>query len=627
MYRKFFEKLEALGEWGGTRRDILFLVLGGLALAFSLANDYVLHLALPFDSAWVAVVLCGTPILIAAVTGLALRFDIKADVLVAMALIASLIIGEYFAAGEVAFIMQLGAFLEDWTVARSRRGMEHLVKLSPQTARVLRNGVESVVNAKDVKLGDICRVLPGETIPVDGVITAGRTSINQAALTGESMPVDKAAGDEVLSGTVNRFGAFEMRALKVGEESSIQRMVRLVESADAGKAKIVGIADRMATWVVVTALAAAGLTWFFTGEVIRAVTILVVFCPCALVLATPTAIVAAIGNLTHRGILVKEGDALERMANVSKIAFDKTGTLTFGKPKVVHVAAFDSQGKATDMTEFYRLVASAEKNSEHPLGKAIVESFSDRTPLLPSENFQMYPGQGIEAIVVGKKVYAGNLEFIANFTTANLNILEVKKFQQQGATITYAVVENGPCGFIALEDTLRDNVKNIASELRSADMEPVLLSGDNLESVRFIANKLDIREFKATCTPENKLSYVRNKTAMIGDGINDAPALKASFVGIAMGGVGSDIAIEAADITLVHDDIAEIPHLVKLSKKMMQTIKRNIAFSMTLNFVAIALAISGVLNPVVGALVHNAGSIVVIVNSSLLLKWRQKGKK
>jgi P-type E1-E2 ATPase len=291
------------------------------------------------------------------------------------------------------------------------------------------------------------------------------------------------------------------------------------------------------------------------------------------------------------------------------------------------VAAFDTQGKLADISEFYRLVASAEKNSEHPLGKAIVESFEERTSLLSSENFQMYPGQGIEAVVVGKKVYAGNLEFIANFTTTNLNILEVKKFQQQGATITYAVVECGPFGFIALEDTLRDNVMNIATELRSADMEPVLLSGDNLESVRFVANKLDIREFKASCKPEDKLSYVCSKTAMIGDGINDAPALKAAFVGIAMGGVGSDIAIEAADITLVHDDIAEIPHLVKLSKKMMQTIKRNIAFSMTLNFVAIALAISGVLNPVVGALVHNAGSLVVIVNSSLLLKWRQKEKK
>ena len=265
MVRKFFEKLESLGEWGGTKRDIAFLILGGLSLAVRLLNGHAI--TLPFEAAWVAVVFCGTPILIDAVTGLALRFDIKADVLVAMALIASLAIGEYFAAGEVAFIMQLGAFLEDWTVSRSRKGMERLIKLTPTTARVIRDGKAVEIPASEVLRDDICRVIPGETIPVDGVITEGDTSIDQAALTGESIPVDKRVGDEVMSGTVNRFGTFEMRATKVGEDSSIQRMVRLVKSADAGKAKIVGIADRMATWVVVTALLAAGLTWFFTGEI------------------------------------------------------------------------------------------------------------------------------------------------------------------------------------------------------------------------------------------------------------------------------------------------------------------------------------------------------------------------
>lgn len=292
---------------------------------------------LPFDIAWAAIILCGVPIILEAIIGLVTEFDIKADVLVSLALIASVCIGETFAAGEVAFIMQLGGLLEELTVAKARAGIEKLVHLTPQTARVLKNGAETVVPAEQVQVDDMLRALPGETVPVDGVITAGQTSINQAVMTGESLPVDKTVGDDVSSGTVNQFGAFEMRAAKVGEDSSIQRMIRLVQSADAGKAKIVGLADRWATWIVVIALTAAALTWAVTGQIIRAVTILVVFCPCALVLATPTAIMAAIGNATKHGFLVREGDALERLARVKILAFDKTGTLTCGTPEVVAV--------------------------------------------------------------------------------------------------------------------------------------------------------------------------------------------------------------------------------------------------------------------------------------------------
>lgn len=267
--------------------------------------------------------------------------------------------------------MQLGALLEDLTVAKARAGIEKLVHLTPQTARVLVDGNEQMIPAEQVKIGDRIRVLAGETVPVDGVILTGQTSINQAVMTGESLPVDKTVGDEVSSGTVNQFGAFEMEATKVGEDSSIQRMIRLVQSADAGKAKIVGLADRWATWIVVIALTAAIITWFVTREIIRSVTILVVFCPCALVLATPTAIMAAIGNATKHGFLVREGDALERLAKVSKITFDKTGTLTYGTPKVIAVESISDYGKE----EIYTLVASAEQLSEHPLGKAIVQCY------------------------------------------------------------------------------------------------------------------------------------------------------------------------------------------------------------------------------------------------------------
>ena len=292
--KTFAKRLESLLELGGMKKDVIFLCISGAALVVSLFD----LAQLPFDAAWVAIVLCGVPIILEAFIGLVTAFDIKADVLVSLALIASVCIGEHFAAGEVAFIMQIGALLEDLTVAKARAGIEKLVHLTPQTARVLENGTEKVIAAQQVKVGDRLRVLPGETVPVDGVILSGETSINQAVMTGESLPVDKGPGDEVSSGTVNQFGAFEMEAARVGEDSSIQRMIRLVQSADAGKAKIVGLADRWATWIVVIALSAAALTWVFTREIIRAVTILVVFCPCALVLATPTAITAAIGNAT-----------------------------------------------------------------------------------------------------------------------------------------------------------------------------------------------------------------------------------------------------------------------------------------------------------------------------------------
>ena len=329
--------LESLSSWGGVKRDVVFLILSGLALVVSLIDPTLF----PIHPAWAAILLCGVPILLEAVIGLVTAFDIKADVLVSIALMASVAIGEIFAAGEVAFIMQLGGLLEELTVARARAGIERLVRLTPRTARRLTEAGEEIISADAVRKGDRLRVLPGETIPVDGFILTGQTSINQAVMTGESLPVDKGPGDEVSSGTVNQFGSFDMEAVRVGEDSSIQRYIRLVQSADAGKAKIVGLADRWATWIVVIALSAALLTWLITGEIIRAVTILVVFCPCALVLATPTAIMAAIGNATRHGFLVREGDALERLASVTQVTFDKTGTLTQGTPAVTAVCSLD----------------------------------------------------------------------------------------------------------------------------------------------------------------------------------------------------------------------------------------------------------------------------------------------
>lgn len=625
-------KLEELLEWGGIKRDVVFLVISGSALLLSIFGVS----PFPFDMAWIAIILCGIPILLEAVIGLVTAFDIKADVLVSLALVASVIIREDFAAGEVAFIMQLGALLEDLTVAKARAGIEKLVHLTPRTARRISaagneaSGAEEIIPAEQVQVGDMLRVLPGEAVPVDGVIVSGETSVNQAVMTGESLPVDKKPGDAVSSGTVNQFGAFEMRAEKVGEDSSIQRMIRLVQSADAGKAKIVGIADRWATWIVVIALTAAALTWLISGEIIRAVTILVVFCPCALVLATPTAIMAAIGNAAKHGFLVREGDALERLSTVKRITFDKTGTLTYGTPQVT---AVESILPVLSTRELYAYAAGSELNSEHPLGKAVVRCYKEESneALLPSSEFRMLPGRGVQAVISGRTVLAGNPGLLRDnhISLPNEVVNKSEMHLKEGCTVICLAVDGICAGFIALADTLRKDASSTVDELKASGVTPVLLTGDHENAAVHIARQLHIDEVHASCLPEDKLSWIdasqKNHfpVCMIGDGINDAPALKKALVGIAMGKAGSDIAVDAADIALVNDDIKELPHLLKLSRRMMNTIRVNLTFSMTLNFIAIILAITGILNPVVGALVHNAGSVLVIVNSAFLLGWKK----
>lgn len=587
--KKFIGCIEGFLEYGGTKKDVMFLVLSGIALAMSLMNVN----PFPFDIAWVAIVLCGLPIILEAVIGLVTSFDIKADVLVSLALIASVCIHEDFAAGEVAFIMQIGALLEDLTVAKARNGIEKLVRLTPQTARVMENGMEKIIAAANVKKGSILRVLPGETIPVDGVILTGTTSVNQSVMTGESMPIDKTVGDEVSSGTVNQYGAFEVKAVRVGEDSSIQRMIRLVQSADAGKAKIVGIADRWATWIVVIALTAAALTWIITGEIIRAVTILVVFCPCALVLATPTAIMAAIGNTEKRGFLVKEGDALERLAAVDCIAFDKTGTLTYGVPKVIETPVFTDRFSKQEMYMY----AAVESLSEHPRGKAVAASFkieyNAEFPLV--KDFKMRPGMGVTAKVSGRDVAVGNLNLLNEYgiDIPQNAAAKAEEYQNKGCTAVYVGIDSGFAGIIALSDTLREESRDTVSRLYAANVTPVLLTGDNIKAASAIVERLGIKKIKAECMPEDKLDEIsrlqneKHHVCMIGDSINDAPALKKANVGIAMGSVGSDIAVDAADIALANDEIKELMHLISLSSRMMTTIKINLSFSMGLNFLGL----------------------------------------
>lgn len=625
--KKAIDKIEWLLELGGIKRDIVFLVLSGIALLLSFFKVTIFSI----DFAWISIVLCGLPIILEAIIGLITEFDVKADVLVSLALIASICIGEDFAAGEVAFIMQIGGLLEEITAQKARAGIEKLVHLTPQTARILKDGKETIVAAEQVQVGDRIRVLARETIPVDGVILSGETAINQAVLTGESMPVDKSKSDEVYSGTVNQFGVFEMEATKANENSSIQRMLRLVQSADADKAKIVGMADKWATWIVVIALTAASITWAVTGEIIRAVTILVVFCPFAFVLATPTAIMAAMGNATKHGFLVREGDALERLAKVSKITFDKTGTLTYGKPKVSKVYSIHAEYPEQLL---YAYVAAAEQYSEHPLGKAITTNYKKQVKqeLKEAEQFTMLPGQGVQAVVDKQEIIVGNTKLLKQYTGQNIDNLqkEAEQYVEKGCTIVYVAINQVISGFLALSDTIRKESADMIKRMNKVGVEPILLTGDNEKFANTIAAELKIGRVYAHCMPEDKLKHISDlqksgyDVCMIGDGINDAPALKKANVGIAMGEIGSDIAMDAADIVLVDDEVKELPHLLQLSKRMMITITCNLSFSMGLNLLAIVLAITGILNPVVGALVHNTGSVLVIINSALLLRWRKK---
>ena len=611
-----------------TTKTITFIVISSICLLLSLVNS--INNYLHFNLSWVAILLCGLPIIKEACISLYKEFDIKADVLVSLALIASVIIGETFAAGEIAVIMTIGALLEDLTVQKAQSGIESLIKLTPQKARVIRNKQEVMIDADDIQIGDIIRVIAGEIIPADGIIIKGEASIDESIMNGESLPVDKTVGDDVLSGTINQYSTFDMRASKTSSDSSLKRMIRLVKEADADKAPIVSLTDRWATWIVVMALVSSIITYLFTHEILRSVTILVVFCPCALVLATPTAIMAGIGNATKYGMLIKGGDIIERLSKVKNIAFDKTGTLTYGKLSIVDYKSFCSEYSDE---EFIKILASVEAHSEHPLGKAITSYYKEKNDnqLLEIEDFIVHPGKGITAVLNSKNILVGNLKIMKdkNININNKDIIKISQdFFKKGCTVIYLSIENKLIGYVALSDILRQESKSIINYIKSQNINPIMLTGDNEASASNIANKVFIDDVYSSLFPEDKMKIIKelesknSPTCMIGDGVNDALALKYSSVGISMGAIGSDIAIEASDIALVSDDIKNIPYLLYLSKKTMKTIKLNVTFSLVLNFVAIILAMAGVLNPVVGALVHNLGSVFVIINSSKLLKTK-----
>lgn len=589
-------------------------------------NIVLPHIA-PFNLAWITVIISGIPMLYLAIWRIIYNpgiSKISSALLISIAMVAAIAIGDIFAAGEVAWIMAVGAILEEKTTERAQKGLKKLISLAPKQGRRIINGKEELLATALIKKGDTLRILPGEVIPVDGIIVSGETSVNQSIMTGESLPVDKSIGNEVFCGTINCYGSIDIRATNVGEDSSLQKLIFLVKQAEDKKAPMARIADQAASWLVPVALVIAIIAGIYTQNIVRAVTVLVVFCPCALVLATPTAVMAAIGQATKHGVIIKSGEALEKMGKVNTIAFDKTGTLTYGRLEVSDDISF-----TTEMSEktLLSLVASAEAKSEHPLGKAIVAHAKyHNVQLMASHAFKMTAGKGIYAEVEGRKLLCGSEDHLTeNGVLLSEQIkLKLEALRTQGKASILAAADGKCIGVFAMSDVLRSEAKAMVARLHSMDTQIVLLTGDNQKTAEYFANQVGISQVRAQLLPEDKVANIitlqkeGKKICMIGDGVNDAPALKTADVGVAMGGLGSDIAVDAADIVLMSDDISKLPYLKRLSNATIKTIKCSICLSMLINFIAISLSVMGVLNPTTGALVHNAGSCLVVLIAALL---------
>ncbi len=615
MLEKILDALES---------KIALLISGLSVLASLLLPIFGVEIKTWYDPAWLAVIISGIPLLENAIGKLIRNkgiSKISSALLITSAMVAAIAIGDVFAAGEVAFIMAIGELLEDLTTDRAKRGLTKLISLAPTTGRLIENGCERTVDATEIKVGDILRVLPGESIPVDGIIISGQTSIDQAVMTGESLPVDKTVGDEIYSGTINLYGSVDVRATKVGEDSSLGKLIRMVKEAEENKAPMHRIADKWASILVPVALLIAIAFGLIRQDIVVAVTVLVVFCPCALVLATPTAIMAAIGQATKHGVIIKSGEALEKMGKVDTVCFDKTGTLTYGALTVSDVIPFGISKEALTT-----LAASAESRSEHPLGRAIYEFGKENGDVPTCDGFIMEAGKGVSATINGKTVYCGNERYLTEkgVTVSDEAAKALTELRASGkASVTVSDGES-VLGVIGLSDAVKPNASETVDSLKKLGTEAVLLTGDNKYAAEYFASQVGITSIKSELLPENKVDCVLSlreggKTvAMVGDGVNDAPALKSADVGIAMGTMGSDVALEASDIAIMSDDVSKLSYLKRLSNATVKTIKFSIFLSLIINFAAIILSFFKLLNPATGALVHNAGSVFVILIAALL---------
>jgi Zn2+/Cd2+-exporting ATPase len=556
--------------------------------------------------------------------------DFTADIPVSIATAAAIAIGQYSAAAVVAVLLLLGGMLEEFVSARASNALDALAKLLPNEVVIRRDGQDMLVPLEQVRTGDLVLIRSGERIPVDGEVVAGSASVNQAAITGESLAVDKQAGDAVFAGTLSEVGALEIRATKVGAETTLGQIRRMVAEAQEQKAPIERILNRYAKFYTPAALLLGAGVWLWSGDILRAITILIVFCPCVMVLATPTALVASIGNAALRGSLVKKGATVEALEKVDTVVFDKTGTVTYGRPQLTAIDPLRDRVVA----DLLRVAAIAEKFSEHPLGRAVVQAAQERGIAVPDpEIFTVLPGLGVRARVDGREVVLGRPRLLVD---EGIRVPEgvaarAANLAAVGRTVILVSEAAHVLGMLVLEDALRPEAQGVIARLKQQGVHTVLVTGDNAATADRIAAQLGISEVHAEVLPQQKGALVKqlqaggHRVAFVGDGVNDGPALATADVGVAMGLAGTDVAIETAEIALLADDLTKLPHLLGLSRQAMRAIRQNLVFSLGVLALAVGLAIPGILSPVTGALLHELSSIPVIANSARLIGLRDRG--
>jgi heavy metal translocating P-type ATPase len=602
------------------------LLPGGLVLLILVALVPGIDALLGVDVAIAAMLLGGVAIAYPTLVTILEKRRITAGVLVVIAIIGSAYVGEYLAAAVVAFMMLAGEFLEEITLQRTRNAVRELVRLTPDVATVERDGAWTQVALRAVRAGDRVLVRPGDRVPVDGTILSGEASLSEASITGESMPVDKTVGAKVFAGTTSQSGALVLRADRVGRETTIGRIIQIVRAAQEQKGAVQKIADRFAGHFTPIILSIAVLVWILTRDLYRVMAVLVIACPCALVLATPTAVVASVGNAARRGGLIKGGVSLETAGQVTAVAFDKTGTLTLGRPEVVAVEPLGGR-TGRDVLE---MAGIAEVRSEHPLGRAIVDH-ARAQGLAPAdpEDFVMTFGRGVAATWNGRRIEVGNPRILPDRDPA-LDVLA--SHERRGRTALVVRVDGEPWGVIALADAVRPQARAAVERLRALGVERIImLTGDHAVTASAIAQEVGITDVRAGLLPEQKLDVIRELravgevVAMVGDGVNDAPALALADVGVAMGAAGTDVALETADVALMGDDLGLLPEILALSRRALGIIRQNIwGFAVAVNIVGIVLAGSGVLSPIGAAIVHNVASLFVVINSGRLLTFRSR---
>ncbi|MEO0268942.1 MAG: cation-translocating P-type ATPase [candidate division WOR-3 bacterium] len=583
---------------------------------------------IPLPLLLLAILLGGYPIFKRAFLGI-LKRQITVDLMMSIGIIGAAVIGEYISSMLVAFFMNLAHYLEEFTVTRSRQAIKELIKLAPKTARIKVDNREIEVPVSELKPADIVVVRPGERIPVDGVVIKGLSSVNQAPITGESIPVEKQIGDEVFAGTLNENGYLEIKTTKIGEDTTLGKIIKLVEEAEAHKAPIQKFADRFTTYFLPCALGFAILTYFISGKAIYAIAVLVAACPCAVGLATPLSVIASVGSSARRGLLIKGGLYLEALAKVDCLVIDKTGTVTFGRPKVTDVIEVSNEESEVSKEEILRLAASVEKHSEHPIASAIIEKAEEEGIEIPEpEEFEYFIGRGVTGKVEGKTVVLGNRKLLDEkgvILPENIR-LKAQELEAEGKTVLFLGKDRVVVGLITASDILRDEAIRAIEDLKKFGIKRIiLLTGDNERVASNIAKRLGITEYKANLLPEDKIAIVKklqdegHKVCMIGDGVNDAPALAQADVGIAMGVAGTDVAIEAAHVALMRDDLSQVPQAIKIGRNTYKIIRQGIALGILWDIITMGLASIGILSPVMAAALEELPTLMVAANASRLI--------